>query len=186
MKRTTRMAALLLALTLLTGQTAFASGEASDSFNTANSTSGEAENTAIFTVDGATVTERAGGYSLVGEIGPTEAKDIVLYIGGFTDSGILVADGDYTIEDSVIVHGVSPVAGATDAGGWCAGVTGGLLTVKNSTLIANGKGGVFGNYTIYCAENGTEVPAFTLAGSEEDEIIRGSLAVYLQTLAQSK
>lgn len=39
---------------------------------------------------------------------------------------------------------------------------------------------------VYCAENGTEVPAFTLAGSEEDEILRGSLAVYLQTLAQSK
>ena len=36
------------------------------------------------------------------------------------------------------------------------------------------------------AENGTEDPAFTLAGSEEDEILRGSLAVYLQTLAQSK
>ena len=39
---------------------------------------------------------------------------------------------------------------------------------------------------VYCAENGTEVPAFTLAGSEEDEILRGSLAVYLQMLAQSK
>lgn len=156
MKQTIRIAALILALALLICQAAFASGEGSDEFNTSNSTSGESENTALFTVDGETVTERAGG-SLVGEIGPTGAKDIVLYVGGFTDSGILVTGGEYVIEDSVIVHGVSPVASASDAGGWCAGVTDGVLTIKDSTLVSNGKGGVFGNYTVYCAENGTLV-----------------------------
>lgn len=159
MKKITRLAALLLALALLTSLSAFASGEASgsDEFNTAASTSGEAESTALFTVDGETVTTRDGAYSLSGEIGPDSAVGIELTVDEFTASGIQVVGGDYTIEDSVITHEVSPVSASTEPGGYCAGVTDGVLTVKNSTLTAKGRGGVFGNYTVYCAENGTLV-----------------------------
>ncbi len=159
MKRTLRLLTLVLALCLALSLTAFASGEASGSeeFNTANSTSGEAENTALFTVDGATVTEKDGDYALTGVIGPDGAKGIDLTVNDFTASGIQVVGGEYVIENAAITHEVSPVTAATTAGGYCAGVTNGLLTIKNSTLTAKGRGGVFGNYTVYCAENGTLV-----------------------------
>ena len=160
MKKTTRFAALLLALALLMSLSAFASGEASGSeeFNTAASTSGEAESTAVFTVADGEVTVRDGAdYALTGKIGPDAARGVDLTVNEFTASGIQVTGGEYVIEDSVITHEVSPVESATEAGGYCAGVTDGLLTIKNSTLTAKGKGGVFGNYTVYCAENGTLV-----------------------------
>ena len=160
MKKTVRIAALLMALALLLGLAALASGEASagsEEFNTNASVSGEAESTALFTVDGRTVTEREGSCSLTGEIGPASASGIELTVDEFTASGIQVVGGEYVIEDSVIVRDVSPVDSATASGGYCAGVTDGVLTIKNSVLTAKGKGGVFGNYTVYCAENGTLV-----------------------------
>lgn len=160
MRKHLRLAALLLALAMLMSLSVFASGEASgseESFNTAQSTSGEAESTAVFTVDGETVAEKDGNFELTGEIGADRADGIELAIYDFTASGIQVVGGEYVIENSVITHGVSEPTDVTTAGGYCAGVTDGLLTIKNSTMIAEGKGGVFGNYTVYCAENGTLV-----------------------------
>lgn len=158
MRKYLRAASLVLALFLLASLPVMASGEASgESFNTAQSTSGEAESTAIFTVDGQSVTEKDGLFALTGEIGADHADGIDLTISDFTASGIQVTGGEYRITNSVITHSVSEATETTTAGGYCAGVTDGLLIVENSTLIAEGKGGVFGNYTIYCAENGTLV-----------------------------
>ena len=160
MKHFTRMLALFMALAMLLSLSVFASGEASDSFNTANSIDADAEAaTVLFTVDGETVTTgESEHYTLTGEIGPDKADGINLSITDFSTNGICVTGGEYTIENSVISAKASgPVSGSSEPGGYCAGVVDGLLTVKNSTLTASGKGGVFGNYTIYCAENGTLV-----------------------------
>ena len=158
MKQTMRAAALILALLIALCPAALASGEASGGFNTDMSTSGEAEDTSIFHVaDGAVTASDKYDYSLTGEIGPDAAEGISLAVRDFGASGILVSGGEYRIEDSVITHSASEPAGVMDAGGYCAGVTDGLLTIKNSALTSEGKGGVFGNYTVYCAENGTLV-----------------------------
>ena len=96
MKQPTRFAALLLALAMLLSLSAFASGEASGSeeFNTAASTSGEAESTAIFTVADGEVTVRDGAdYALSGEIGGSSASGIDLTVNEFTASGIQVTGG---------------------------------------------------------------------------------------------
>ena len=161
MKQTLRILALVMALAMLMSLSVFASGEASgDSFNTANSIDADAQAaTVLFTVDGETVTPgESEYYTLTGEIGPDKAEGIELAIRDFSTNGICVTGGEYTIENSVITAKASaPVSGSTEAGGYCAGVVNGLLTIKNSTLTASGKGGVFGNYTVYCAENGTLV-----------------------------
>ena len=160
MKRTARFLALLLALGLLLCLCAFASGEASDSLNTANSIDAEAEAAVVlFTVDGASVTAAdSENYTLAGEIGPEKASGIHLAITDFSTNGICVTGGEYTIEDSVIsARASAPVSGSSEPGGYCAGVVDGRLTIQDSTLTASGKGGVFGNYTVYCAENGTLV-----------------------------
>ncbi len=152
MKNTFRIAALLLALALLMGLTALASGEAS------GDPSDEAAGTAIFLVGGGAVeVSDEYAYDLKGEIGPDRADGIELAVHDFAASGIQVTGGEYVIENAVITHGVSEVTGVTDAGGYCAGVTDGLLTIKDSTLTSVGKGGVFGNYVVYCAQNGTLV-----------------------------
>jgi len=160
MKNILRISALLLALVLLLSLSVFASGEASDGFNTENSIDADAEAaTVLFTMDGKTVTEgESEHFALTGEIGPDRADGIHLAISDFSTNGIQVVGGEYTIENSVISAKASqPVSGSSEPGGYCAGVTDGLLTIKNSTLTASGKGGVFGNYTVYCAENGTLV-----------------------------
>ena len=158
MKNTIRTAALLMALAMLLSLTAIASGEASDSFNTDMSVSGEAENTSIFQIaDGVIDVSEDYAYDLTGELGPAAADGIELSVYDFGASGIQITGGEYLIENAVITHSARETAGVTDAGGYCAGVTDGLLTIKNSTLVSEGKGGVFGNYTVYCAENGTLV-----------------------------
>jgi len=158
MKRTIRTMALMLALALLPSLTALASGEASGSASGESSGSAEPVNTAIFTVsDGAVDVSEDYDYDLKGVIGPDAADGIELAVHDFAASGIRVTGGEYVIENAVITHAASETAGVTDAGGYCAGVTDGLLTIKNSELTCEGKGGVFGNYTVYCAENGTLV-----------------------------
>ena len=160
MKKAIHLLALVLALAMVLSISVFASGEASDSFNTANSIDADAEAaTVLFTVDGETViTGESEHYTLTGEIGSDKADGIDLAIRDFSTNGICVTGGEYTIENSVITAKASePVSGSSEPGGYCAGVVDGLLTIKNSTLTASGKGGVFGNYTVYCAENGTLV-----------------------------
>lgn len=160
MKKATRLFALILTLVMLLSTAVFASGEASDSFNTANSIDADAEaETILFTVDGKTVTASdSEHYTLTGEIGPDRADGIALSIADFSTNGICVTGGKYTIANSVITAKASEaVSGSSEPGGYCAGVVDGLLTIENSTLTASGKGGVFGNYTVYCAENGTLV-----------------------------
>lgn len=160
MKKAIHLLALALALAMLLSISVLASGEASDSFNTANSIDADAEAaTVLFTVDGETVIPgESEHYTLTGEIGPDKAEGIDLAIRDFSTNGICVTGGEYTIENSVITAKASaPVSGSSEPGGYCAGVVDGLLTIKDSTLTASGKGGVFGNYTVYCAENGTLV-----------------------------
>ncbi len=161
MKSILRILTAALALIMLMSLCAFASGEASgDSFNTANSIDADAEAaTVLFTVDGKTVIPgESEDYTLTGEIGPDIADGIDLAIRDFSTNGICVTGGEYTIRDSVISAKASgPVSGSAEPGGYCAGVVDGLLTIEDSTLTASGKGGVFGNYTVYCAENGTLV-----------------------------
>ncbi len=161
MKNTLRILFLVLTLVMLMSLTAFASGEASnDSFNTANSIDADAEAaTVLFTVDGETVVAgESEHYTLTGEVGPDRADGIALSIADFSTNGICVTGGEYTIANSVISAKASaPVSGSAEPGGYCAGVVDGLLTIEDSTLTASGKGGVFGNYTVYCAENGTLV-----------------------------
>ena len=160
MKKAIHLLALVLALAMLLSISVFASGEASDSFNTANSIDADAEAaTVLFTVNGETVIPgESEHYTLTGEIGPDKAEGIDLAIRDFSTNGICVTGGEYTIENAVITAKASaPVSGSAEPGGYCAGVVDGLLTIKDSTLTASGKGGVFGNYTVYCAENGTLV-----------------------------
>ncbi len=161
MKSILRILTAALALIMLMSLCAFASGEASgDSFNTANSIDADAEAaTVLFTVDGKTVIPgESEHYTLTGEVGPDKAEGIDLAIRDFSTNGICVTGGEYTIRDSVISAKASgPVSGSAEPGGYCAGVVDGLLTIEDSTLTASGKGGVFGNYTVYCAENGTLV-----------------------------
>ena len=160
MRKTSHLLALIFVLAMLLSLSAFASGEASDSFNTELSVDADASaEIVLFTIgkDGV-VTAESDEYALTGEITVNGAEGIDLTIYDFSTSGIQVTDGEYTIEDSVITSVVTePVESSTTAGGYCAGVTNGLLTIKNSTLTSSGKGGVFGNYTVYCAENGTLV-----------------------------
>lgn len=161
MKLFLRIPALVLALVMVLSLTVLASGDPSgESFNTANSIDADAEAaTVLFTVNGETVTAGKSEYfTLTGEIGPDRAKGIDLAIRDFSTNGICVTGGEYTIKDSVISARASgPVSGSAEPGGYCAGVVDGLLTIEDSTLTASGKGGVFGNYTVYCAENGTLV-----------------------------
>lgn len=151
-----------MALAMTLSLTVFASGEASggasDSFNTALSVdaSSEPEST-LFTVDAGGVTEDEGDFDLTGKITAAGAEGIDLTVRGFSTNGIHVVGGEYTISNSVITKELTETTGETDAGGYCAGVTDGILTITDSTLTSAGKGGVFGNYTVYCAENGTLV-----------------------------
>jgi len=160
MKKAIHLLTLTLALVMLLSISAFASGEASDSFNTELSVDADASaEIVLFTIgENGVVTAESDDYALVGEITDDGARGIDLTISDFSTSGIQVTAGEYVIEDSAISTKASePVSSSTEAGGYCAGVTNGLLTIKNSTLTSSGKGGVFGNYTVYCAENGTLV-----------------------------
>jgi hypothetical protein len=163
MKKSARFLSALLTLPLALSLSAFASsdgsGEASDSFNTALSIDEDAQaDTVLFTIgeDGVVVSD-SEAYDLTGEITAQGADGIDLTIYDFSASGIQVTSGAYTIANSTITSELTETTGSTDAGGYCAGVTDGLLTITDSTLISSGKGGVFGNYTVYCAENGTLV-----------------------------
>lgn len=115
--------------------------------------------TTIFSIseEGLTIDEAAGTYELTGEVGETSAEGIDLYIGSFTTNGFKVTGGEYTIKDSTIVADVTEEADANDAGGYCAGVSGGMLTIINSNLTTNGKGGRAGNYTVAAESEGTLV-----------------------------
>ena len=160
MRKIIHLPVLVFALALFLSLPVFASGEASDSFNTELSVDADASaEMVLFTIgEDGVVTAESDEYALTGEITADGAKGIDLTIQDFSTSGIQVTAGEYTIEDSVITSVVTePVESSTTAGGYCAGVTNGLLTIKNSTLTSGGKGGVFGNYTVYCAENGTLV-----------------------------
>lgn len=160
MKRVIRILGFTIALVLLLSLSAFASGEGSNDFNTELSVDADASaEIVLFTIgEDGVVTAESENYALSGEITAEGANGIELTISDFSTSGIQVTAGEYVIENAVITAKASePVASSTEAGGYCAGVTNGLLTIKNSTLTASGKGGVFGNYTTYCAENGTLV-----------------------------
>jgi len=115
--------------------------------------------TTIFTIseEGLTVDEEAGSYELTGEVGETMADGIDLEINTFTTNGFQVTGGEYTIRNSVINANVTEEVGANDAGGYCAGVTGGILTIDNCHFTTNGKGGRLGNYTVAAEGEGTLV-----------------------------
>ena len=113
----------------------------------------------IFTVseEGLTVDEAAGEYELTGEVGETEAAGITLNINSFTANGFKVTGGEYTIKDSIINANVTEEVDPNDAGGYCAGVSGGVLKLVNCDFTTNGKGGRAGNYTVAAESEGTLV-----------------------------
>jgi hypothetical protein len=113
----------------------------------------------IFSIseDGLTVAEDAEGYELTGDVTETGADGITLNISDFTTNGFKVTGGEYTISNSTIVADVTGEVDADAAGGYCAGVTGGMLTLVNCDFTTNGKGGRNGNYTVDCEQNGTLV-----------------------------
>jgi len=113
----------------------------------------------IFTIteDGVTEDEAAGIYFLDGEVGDTEADGINLTIDSFSTNGFKVESGDYTIRNSVITCNVTEEIDPNDAGGYCAGVTGGRLTLDHVEFTTNGKGGRAGNYTVDCEGEGCMV-----------------------------
>ena len=112
--------------------------------------------TTIYTIteDGMTFDSEAGDYELTGEVGDTEAVGIDLHIDTFTTNGFKVNSGAYTIKDSVIVADVTEEVDPNAAGGYCAGVSSGVLTLVNCDFTTNGKGGRNGNYTVYCDGTG--------------------------------
>ena len=91
------------------------------------------------------------------EVGDTQADDISLTIDTFTTNGFKVTGGEYTIKNSTIVCNVNAEVDPNDAGGYCAGVTSGLLTLDHVSFTTNGKGGRGGNYTVDCEGDGTMV-----------------------------
>ena len=167
MKKATKILALLLALCLVLSLGAFASGEASGgasgggSDETVMSVNGSAEPgvTAYEITSAGLKSNEADGVAVTaGSITDTYADGVVMNITDFTTRGFQVSNGgSYTISNSYITKEVSGPVGANDAGGYIAGVTDGLLTIKNSTLINAGKGGRNGNYTVDCERTGTMV-----------------------------
>ena len=115
--------------------------------------------TTIFTIseDGLTIDEEAGDYVLTGEVGDKEAAGINLTINSFSANGFKVTGGDYTIRDSVITANVTEDVDPNATGGYCAGVSGGMLTLINCDFTNNGKGGRAGNYTVDAESEGTLV-----------------------------
>ena len=112
--------------------------------------------TTIFTItaDGFTADEDAEGYTLEGEVGEKAADGIDLYIGDFSTNGFYVNGGTYTIANSKILCDVTGPVDANATGGYCAGISDGMLTIINSELTTNGKGGRNGNYAVYCDKTG--------------------------------
>ena len=112
--------------------------------------------TTIYTIteDGLLIDEEAGTYTLEGEVGETESDEIDLTIDSFGTNGFKITAGEYTIKNSVITANVTDEIDPNDAGGYCAGVTGGTLILENDTFTTNGKGGRAGNYTVDCEGDG--------------------------------
>ncbi len=162
MKKTSRILALIVALTMILSLGAFASGEASgegsDETVMSMNASAEAGITA-YAIDenGLTETVTDGVSVASGEITASGAKNVVMEITDFTTNGFQVTGGEFTIEDSVITKTVTEPVGENDAGGYIAGVTNGTLIIKNSTLTNAGKGGRNGNYTVDCERSGIMV-----------------------------
>ena len=182
MKKLLRILALLLSLCLVISYTVLAAPEGAPGGESPEGESAEGESpegespegpggpggpggsdgaaaTTIFTIDenGVTVDEEAGTYVLEGEVGDTEADGINLVIDSFTTNGIKVTAGNYVIKDSTITANVTEEVDPNDAGGYCAGVTGGMLTLDHVSFTTNGKGGRAGNYTVDCEGDGVLV-----------------------------
>ncbi len=167
MKKTVRTGALLLSLCMLFSLGAFASGEASSESGAAVPSSGEASmsmssaepGVIAFTVDesGVTATEDDGVLVFGGEITDEYADGILMEITDHAVSGFSVSGGEYAIRNSVLVKYPTALSPEADGVGYVAGVSDGLLTIDNSTLVNNGKGGMSGNYTVECMSKGTMV-----------------------------
>ena len=161
MKKTSKILALLMVLSLLMSLGAFASGEPSGggSDETVMSMNGSPEpgvTAYVITADGMEEND-APGVEVEGEI-TAEYADVFMTIDDFTTTGFQVTDGgEYTIRNSVIVKTVGGPVDANAAGGCIAKVNNGLLTIRDSVLLNSGKGGRNGNYTVDCERTGTMV-----------------------------
>ncbi len=182
MKKSLKLLALSMSLCMVMGLTAYAGepapggsapadaampaeggesqgGESGGDETVMSMSDGAAQGPILYTIseDGLTVNEDAEGYELTGEVTETGADGITLNISDFTANGFKVTGGEYTISNSTIVSDVTGEVDADAAGGYCAGVTGGKLTLINCDFTTNGKGGRNGNYTVDCEQNGTLV-----------------------------
>ena len=148
-----RILALLLCAALL-AVSAYASGEASMSMNQ-NAEPG----VTAFSVDESGLTAAEDDSVLVfgGEVTDTLADGILMEISDHAVSGFSVSGGAYAIRNSVLVKYPSAPAAEADGVGFVAAVSGGLLTIDNSVLVNNGKGGMSGNYTVECLSDATLV-----------------------------
>ena len=158
MKKATRILALLMILCLTMSVSAFASGEASDETALSVNASAEAAGSGFeITEAGFNANDLPGIQITAGTITETVADGVVMTITDFSTNGFKVTGGEYTISNSIINKVVTGPVDANATGGFIAGVTDGLLTIKDSTFINAGKGGRNGNYTVDCERTGTMV-----------------------------
>lgn len=139
------------------GESAGGAGDTAMSMGPGGSDGAQAATIFTISEDGVVTDETAGTYTLEGEIGDTEADGINLTIDSFSTNGFKVESGNYTIKNSVITCNVTEPIDPNDAGGYCAGVSSGFLTLDHVDFTTNGKGGRAGNYTVDCEGDGCMV-----------------------------
>ena len=165
MKKTSKILSLILALCMVLTLGAFASGEPSGeasggSNETVMSVNASAEPGAVcveVTAEGATVNDTDSGVIVGGTVTDSAIENAFVQIDDFTTTFLKVTGGEYTISNSTLVKNVTSPVDANAAGGAVAAVTDGTLFIKDSMLLANGKGGRNGNYAVDCERTGTMV-----------------------------
>ncbi len=158
MRKTIKLLALILVLTMVMSVSAFASGEASDETALSMNASAEAAGNAFeITEEGFTANDLPGVEIEEGDITEEGADGVSMAITDFSTNGFKVTGGEYTISNSVITKTVTGPVDANAAGGYIAGVTSGRLIIDNCVFTNAGKGGRNGNYTVDCEGTGEMV-----------------------------
>lgn len=162
MKKTSKILALIVVLTMILSLGAFASGEASgegsDESVMAMNAGASATSTAYaISADGLVENDAPGIEMTAGTITAEGADGVEMNITEFTTALFSVSGGEYTISNSTINKEVTGPVDANATGGAIAAVSAGTLIIDNCTFINNGKGGRNGNYTVECKNTGVMV-----------------------------